>query len=586
MFRFSLRQKILISFVAIFVLFMGVMFPFASHSVKRIVTHSICERASELILKIKNAPDDNALVQRLKDQKYLIFFRVSIITNERKLLYDSYTMRLLGPGFNKKLALNHPEVEQAFREGVGFHEGESKLLRQRFVYMAKSFDFHGKTYVLRIAFPHKFVAEMTRDFEISSLGLCAIVLLLFSFMSWMVISRLTRPIQQIITTIKPYQEGRVMMLPEIKLTNVGPNDEAGQLANTLNSLSEKIQGHIDNLTKERNEKEAILESLVEGVVAVDDDLEVTYANQTALKLLGMTRDALIGKHFSVANQPTCLELLSACKLERKVLTETLQISRENENIFYLDIIAAPKMQNSGAILIMEDKTTHYKLIEMRKEFIANASHELKTPITIIRGFAETLHDNPQLPQETYQGITNKIVHSCTRMATLIKNLLTLSDIEHIPQVRLLECDLYELIQSCTAMLQDLYPDALIAVHKLTEEDVFVQGDPSLLEMALMNLLENAAKYSVPPAHIIVTLSKENGWITLSIADKGIGISSSDLEHIYERFYTVNKAHSRKLGGSGLGLSIVKTVIDKHFGKISVTSHLGEGTTFTIHLKAE
>lgn len=585
MFRFSLRQKILLSFVAIFLLFMGVMFPFASHSVKRIVTRSICERASELILKIKNAPDDNALVQRLKDQKYLIFFRVSIITNERKLLYDSYTMRLLGPGFNKKLALNHPEVEQAFREGIGFHEGESKLLRQRFVYMAKSFDFHGKPYVLRIAFPYKFVAEMTRDFEISALGLCATVLLLFSFMSWMVISRLTRPIQQIITTIKPYQEGRVMTLPEIKLANVGPYDEAGKLADTLNSLSAKIQGHIDSLTKERNEKEAILESLVEGVVAVDDHLEVTYANQTALKLLSMEREALVGKHFSVANQPACLDLLSVCMQERKVLTETLRISREGENIYYLDIIVAPKMQDSGAILIMEDKTAHYKLIEMRKEFIANASHELKTPITIIRGFAETLHDNPQLPQETFQGITNKIVHSCTRMATLIKNLLTLSDIEHIPHVRLLECDLFELVESCTAMLQDLYPDALIVVHKLSEEDLIINGDPSLLEMALMNLLENAAKYSTPPAHITVTLAKEDGWIKISIADKGIGIAASDLEHIFERFYTVNKAHSRKLGGSGLGLSIVKTIVDKHFGKISVASHLGEGTTFTIHLKA-
>lgn len=468
----SFRQKIFFSYLLVFLLLIAVMFPFASHSVKRIVNQSIRDRTSELILKIREAPNNEVLLQRLRDQKSLIFFRVSIITNERKVLYDSYTKRLLGSRFDRELVVNHPEVEQAFKEGVGFFEGDSKLLDQRFFYVAQAFDFHDKPYVLRAAFPYKFVSEMTRDLEFGFIGLSMVVLLLFSFMTWFIINRLTRPIQQIITAIKPYQEGIITTLPEIRIGHDRPFDDFGKLADTLNSLSDKIQKHIDSLTQE---------------------------------------------------------------------------------------------------------------VEMRKDFIANASHELKTPVTIIRGFAETLHDYPEMPRSTYVTITSKIVRNCQRMTVLIKDLLSLTDIENLSHSRKIECDLLDLIQTCSQMLRDLFPDAIITINKASEEDISCIADPNLIEMAIMNLLENAAKYSQGAAQIIITLQKEGDWIKLSMADQGIGIPASDLKHIFQRFYTVNKAHSRTLGGSGLGLSLVETIVQKHFGKISVESTFGQGSTFTILL---
>ncbi len=222
-------------------------------------------------------------------------------------------------------------------------------------------------------------------------------------------------------------------------------------------------------------------------------------------------------------------------------------------------------------------------ISVGKDFIANASHELKTPITIIRGFAETLHDHPELPPEKVQEVTHKIVVNCQRMETLVRNLLTLADVENLPLERLQECNIAIAIDNCVQMLQTLYPLAKIALTY--PQELYVIGDQDLLELAIMNLLNNAAKYSKGVAQIAVNAFLENKEVVIVISDCGIGIPKEDQSRIFERFYTVNKAHSRKLGGSGLGLAITRTIIEKHRGKISLQSVLGEGTTFTIRLPA-
>jgi two-component system phosphate regulon sensor histidine kinase PhoR len=579
----SFRQKIFITYAIVFLLIIAAMYPFATSTVRQLVINSMVDRSNELIEKIQAAPNNDALIRRLKEQTPLIFFRVSVITDERKVLYDSHTKRLLGPRFSQEYLVDHPEVLQAFKTGMGYNEDYSDLLGQKFAYLAKAFDFHGKTYVMRTAFPYKYVVELTRDFEVGALTLATAVLLLYSLMTWFIINYMTKPIQQIINAVKPYQEG-MQTIPEIKLKSKGSSDDFEKLASTLNSLSGKIQKHIDNLTHERNEKEAVLESLVEGVIAIDGNMIVTYANNMALKLLDFTPENLIGQNFSVSQQPKCYALLAACQQENRPLTDTMQIKREGKKLF-LDIVAAPKKENTGAILVLQDKTSHYKLMEMRKDFVANASHELKTPITIIRGFAEALHDNPELSKETRLEATGKIVRNCQRMTSLIKDLLTLSDVENIPESRLIECDLYEVIQNCCQTVREVYSDAIITIHKPENVNIYLIADPNLMELAFINLIENAAKYSKAPAQIAIEMSRVDDKNKITIADKGIGIPKADLEHIFERFYTVDKAHSQKLGGSGLGLAIVETIIEKHFGTISLESELGVGTTFTIILPA-
>jgi signal transduction histidine kinase len=226
------------------------------------------------------------------------------------------------------------------------------------------------------------------------------------------------------------------------------------------------------------------------------------------------------------------------------------------------------------------RKSEYKVIEMGKDFVANASHELRTPITIIRGFAETLQDLPEISQEMLAEITEKIVRTCIRLDKLVKSLLTLADIENLSKERMQEVNLVMLAENCQRILLTAHPNARVKLHS-AEAVVLIHAEGDLIELAILNLLENALKYSQAPGQIELMIEPSGVEVQLKVIDRGIGISQSDLPHIFERFYTVNKARSRKLGGAGLGLSIVKTIIEKHSGRISVESELGKGTTFTI-----
>lgn len=578
----TFRQKIFLSYASVFVVLIALMFPFAAHTVHSLFNNVMEDHALEIIAKIQKAHDNSSLVRELRDQKSLFFYRISIISNEHKVLYDSHTKSILGSSFSQDYVISHPEVSQAFKSGIGYHEEYSKILGQRLSYLAKAFDFHGKTYIVRIAYPHKNVTEIIKEFEYGLLAIASTILMLFTLMTSFIINYLTSPIQKIVKVVKSYQDGAQSTLPMINVTSLNPTNEFEKLASTLNSLSEKIQKHINHLTVERNEKEAILESLIEGVIAVDADMIVTYANASALKLLNLPADELINLSLHQVQHSKYVALLTACQQKKTPLTDTTTIKHTDSKVF-LDLVAAPKKENAGAILVLQDKSIHYKMLEMRKDFIANASHELKTPITVIQGFAETLQDAPHLPREMIEEITGKIVRNSQRMSNLVKDLLALSDIENLSEMRLVNIDILELIANCSMLVQDRFPDLSIELKQETKKSMQMVGDPNLLEMAIINLIENGAKYSNPPGQLTIVLEHLTDKLQISISDKGIGMPQADLEHIFERFYTVNKAHSRKMGGSGLGLSIVENVISKHHGKISVTSKIGEGTTFIMQL---
>lgn len=576
----NFRQKIFISYVLVFLVFVALMSPVASLVVHRIVERAMENRAFEIIAKIKSSSTDEEMILKLREIKPFVFFRITLIGEDRKVIYDSHKKQILREKYNQEHLSTDTAVEEAFKSGTGYTEGVSDALAQKFAYTAVLFESHGEKFVIRTAFPYRYVKELINDFEIGFLLLASLVLILFSFMTWFVINRVTSPIQEIITIAGKYRENERNPLPELKefSARVGKED-FGKLANTLVSLSERLQSQIAKLREERNEKEVLLDSLVEGVIAVDPHMVTTYVNTAAMKFLGVEKGAVIGTSFQTLGQTKPFEMLLTCQNEDKPAIDSLRIDAAGKT-FYLDVIAVPKRDNTGAILVMLDKSDHYKILEMRKDFIANASHELKTPITIIRGFAETLFDHPDLEKEIMQDITAKIVRNCERMATLVRDLLALADIENIPSSRIQQFNLKELIEKVKADVLEVFHDAHIT---LKGEPILIEGDLDLIEMALLNLMTNAVKYSNHPAEVTVEFSEVSDMVTLKITDKGIGISEADISRIFERFYRVDKARSRKVGGSGLGLSIVDTVIKKHFGSIDVQSELGIGTTFTIKL---
>lgn len=583
--RLSFRQKVMVYTVLAFFAFFLALFPFSDRAVSLMVKRSFLDITQHVVDRLKEQEDLPHMIQYLNEQDSYVFLYVGLLDEKLDVLYAVHpTHRDVAPG--NIIQQNTPDIREALRTGKGYHIGWSPIYQRRFAGASIRFDFHGKTYLLILTFPYSQIQVLNEQFRLGFFTIDVFFMVIFSITLWFIFSKLSRPMRQMANTIRAYSLGLTDDIPHIQIEkNMGY--EFDYLASTLNSLSEKVKEQIGIVVEERNEKEAILESLMEGVLAVDQQGIVRYANQTAAKMLMIPRRQLIGKNFApLENHPRkellerCEALLNLAQEQTNVVTDSMALG-EGQKI-YLDLIAVPKSFKAGGILVLQDKSSQYKVVEVGKDFIANASHELRTPITIIKGFAETLQDLPSISQKMLSEITEKIVRNCIRMEALVKSLLTLSDIENVPESKFHPCDIATIAENCRYLLQTVSPEVEVDILKSTDE-IRAEVDVELLELCLMNLLENGVKYSKPPAHLTIHLGEKGQMVIVAVQDRGIGIPQDDLPHIFDRFYTVNKARSRQLGGAGLGLSIVKTIIDKHDGTISVTSSLGEGTTFTLTL---
>ncbi len=318
----------------------------------------------------------------------------------------------------------------------------------------------------------------------------------------------------------------------------------------------------------------LLDALQEGVVILDWEGKILEINQKGAHYLKKEKERLLG---------TLL-------FNHSLLKNHYQSFHRIRETFICHSFTNEKEGFEGEIKVLEprkrilvtllDSSGHYQKKQLGRDFVANASHELRTPITIIKGFAETIYDLPEISSGMLTEFTEKIVRNCQRMDSLVKNLLTLADLDYLPRAKLQECDLVALVDSCSHTLLSLHPE--IQIESLHNEEVsMIHGDPDLLELAIMNLLENGVKYSEEAAKITITVEEGSDAVKLTIADQGVGIPEGDLDKIFERFFTVDKARSRRMGGAGLGLSIVEAIISKHKAKIEVASTWEKGTTFTL-----
>ena len=317
---------------------------------------------------------------------------------------------------------------------------------------------------------------------------------------------------------------------------------------------------------------SVLDGLREGVFILDWEGHVCEVNQKGALFLKQDKRSLVGTllfdHPRLKESLPLLKRIQETKIPQRVMLEGIELD--------LKILEAKKK----ILAILLDNVGEYQKKKLGKDFVANASHELRTPITIIKGFAETIYDLPEISDAMLTEFTEKIVRNCQRMDNLVKNLLTLADLDYLPKARVQEVDLVGMVDNCSHSLLALHPEIEIeSFHN--EEYILVSGDPDLLELAIMNLLENGVKYSKSPAFLSVTIADFGDLVELSIADKGMGIPPGDLDKVFERFYTVDKTHSRRMGGAGLGLSIVNAIVTKHDGEISVISAVDEGTTFKL-----
>jgi two-component system phosphate regulon sensor histidine kinase PhoR len=423
-------------------------------------------------------------------------------------------------------------------------------------------------FLLRFSTPESFLLDIT----------LAITLLLGT--NWILL-KTSRSIEEISLSIKDYALGKTDSLKPIVIHE--RDEELDLIAFTLNSLSERIAKELKKIQRQKMEYEFLLESLDEGVIGVEKNGTVLYANKVALHFLDLSKEKCIG--FPLSSIPVS----ELAEMMHNMYRQVIQSNHSCSNFWnfpiqnkYFRILAFPYAYRGGVVFVIQDKSADQKFLQMGKEFIANASHELRTPITIIHGFSETLQDFEQLKPEQRKEIIEKIRKTSFRLDKLLKSLLTLSGIERGISAEFRKIDGMKVVEESIESLRILFPEAIIDWDGPTNL-VEWWGDAELLQIAISNLVENGIKYSPIPARISIHIEeKMSGW-HLSIKDQGIGIPQADLEHIFDRFYRVDKARSRKSGGVGLGLSIVKKVVELHQGTIRVESSLGEGTNFILTL---
>lgn len=368
-------------------------------------------------------------------------------------------------------------------------------------------------------------------------------------------------------------------------------EEFASVAESINRMAADLDDKLRRLTHERNEREAVLASMVEGVLAVDVDERVIAVNAAAARLLDTDPASAEGKTIQEVVRNTDLQHVVAQTLDGQRPVEAdivMRVGAEERNLQANGTLLHGDDDGGavGAVVVLNDVTRLKRLEAVRRDFVANVSHELKTPVTSIKGFAETLEDGALDDPVAAHRFVRIISGQADRLNSIIEDLLALSTLEQSgdsPLLQLEEADLCDVIAVALEVCGPKADAKSIELREVCPGRLLARVSPPLLEQAVVNLIDNAVKYSAEGSTVVVTLEERDDEVAVSVIDEGQGIAREHLPRLFERFYRVDKARSRDLGGTGLGLAIVKHVAQIHGGRVSVDSVLGRGSTFRIHL---
>jgi two-component system phosphate regulon sensor histidine kinase PhoR len=371
------------------------------------------------------------------------------------------------------------------------------------------------------------------------------------------------------------------------------DDELGELARSLNRMAAQLRDSLDRLSLESARREAILSAMVEGVLAVDDEMRITFCNESFAHVIGAP--AAIAERtplLEVVRDAGLRDMFRQVLASGKPLKQRLELPAADGRSFEVQaapLSVSPSVSSRwGAIAVLHDITDLERLERVRKDFVANVSHELRTPLTAIRGYAETLLEGALEDPANNRKFVEIIKAQAARLNNIASDLLVLSELESgKPDTTEPEpLRVRSVLESALRTVESAARVAGVRLDSVNVEDVCVVGSKIRLEQALVNLLDNAIKFNRPSGEVrIAAKGIAEGLVSITVADTGIGIASEDLSRIFERFYRVDKAHSRAVGGTGLGLSIVKHVVERMNGKITVSSDLGKGTVFGLTVPA-
>lgn len=483
---------------------------------------------------------------------------------------------------------DRPEIRAALAGGEGRTTRYSFTVQKEMMYVAVPVYVDGKvTGVVRTAMAVTAIDDALRVLyrEMALGGLAAV--LAAALMSLLIARRISRPLEEMRHGAERFARGEL----DRRLTVSGSEEICG-LAETMNQMAAHLDDRIRTVSRQRNEQEAVLASMVEGVLAVDLEERILRLNNAAARLLGVRPEQAEGRRIQEVVRKADLQRFVARALANREPVEGDIVLRDAEGERFLQahgtVLRGAQGQEIGALIVLNDVTRLRRLETLRRDFVANVSHELKTPITAIKGFVETLLDGAVANPDDAQRFLQIITRQADRLNAIIDDLLDLSRIEQeaekggIPLARgALRPVLEAAVQACSVGAREKSLE--VVLH--CSGELQAQINPPLLEQAVVNLLTNAIKYSGDAGRVVVDAVQFGDKVMIKVQDWGSGISPEHLPRLFERFYRVDKARSRKQGGTGLGLAIVKHIVQSHGGEVVVHSTPGQGSTFTLILPA-
>ena len=590
--NFSLKKQLIIIFVIIQILILSVIyFYFTDRQSEFYIEQlkiSLRNEAKLLISKERINFDNNILNQEIRNnfdqwsKKWSeeIDARITIINKNGVVIADST--------YNSDEMDNHlnrPEIQKVIKGNkTGSAIRRSDTLKIDMLYMALPVIKDGEIAAfMRLA---KSLEEINTVIK-QNLKNYFIFFLVILFLSLILLGRFTsnliKPIQKMSKIAAKIADGNYG--DSINLES--HSKEIDKMIQQFNLMSKKLEKKINEISEEKNKAEAILSSMVDGVIATDKNGEIMLINPAAREMLFIDEKDVKNKDFiQVVRNYKINELLEKVLKENTIISKEIVLQREEEKILRCHFASITNENNDikGGVIVFTDITELRRLEQVRKDFVANVSHELKTPLTSIIGYVDTLLENKNIEEKTSNKFLEIIKDEADRLGILIQDLLNLSKFED-GNPDLQPGDINKLIVKTVSILKEKANKKNIIIETELEKDINqVYLIKEQIEQVMINLIDNAIKYTPENGEIKVKTLNRSDKILVEVEDNGIGIPEKDKQRIFERFYRVDKARSRSMGGTGIGLSIVKHIIKSHDSEINLESESGKGSKFWFYLK--
>ena len=520
--------------------------------------------------------DARGLQQAVQKWSKEISLRITVIDGSGEVLADSH--------HNPQLMDNHsdrPEIARAIKGTEGQAARYSDTLKLNMLYTALPTERNNQLAVVRLAMPVSNISLILTQIKETLIAAMLAALLLGLLVSFKLASSLTKPLEEITQVAGDIANGDF----EARFVPI-TDDEISVLGRTINYMAEILRGKVIEINQHRHKLETVLNNMVSGVMMLNSEGEVELVNKAAERELGLKGSTAVGRHnLEVMRSHRLNEEIEKILANGEVTSCEIALMYPKRQIFLVNL--APTIHDgifNGVIAVFLDITQLRQVEQMRKDLLANVSHELGTPLTSITGFIETMQEDPDMDTAVRQRFLKIMAKETQRLNNLIDNLLELSKIESgKAYTELKKVDLARLI---SGVVEQMRPQAAAKAQEVIvdlPQCLFVTGDGNGLEQVVINLLDNAIKYTPKNGEISIKGYLDKDKSVISFKDTGMGIPQEALGRIFERFYRVDKARSRKQGGTGLGLAIVKHIIENHQGSISVQSKPEQGAEFIVRL---